>query len=313
LTRGRAARRIRAGASGLLGIALAALATAAPAATPEVAHADHTIDVDGWQLRPELGARLAVQLAAQRQLDGLAVDLGVDAYASHGGAMLYVTWLRAREPADEPALRVRRAFDELRAAPQHASPLVGSAEIVSWRETVAASLAEGQLVWRHLSNETETRVRALMWMSPDRLLRQVRAECVLATPATSAAATACDAALGSLRLTIAAAQRGALGVVPGAGSLQISPTPELAPEIEIDPAPPPDDQPAPADVGHGLPELAPPTQGAVLYQAPPAPRPARDQTLLYVGGAMLLVLGLYLVFRQRGQSALEPPEPDGES
>ena len=266
---------------------LAAALVALPLALASGYHIDLPA---GWDYDREAATALASRLLQERHYDGLRVDLGADAYISSDGGLLYVTWVHASEPADEPELRVRRAFDGMRRGPA-AAAADGTAELVSWKEDVRDSLAAGELEWRHSSNQTVTLVRALLWVSPDRHLRQVRAECVMRADRVEALRPACARTLASLTTTVPAAERGSLGAVPASGELRLAaPGGDAGAMLLVVES---------GDDTSGQASLRAPTEGGVLYQEPERRESGPDRRLLLVGGAILLAVAVYFTTRRR--------------
>lgn len=269
-----------------------------PEPMPAAAQAGYGIAVpDGWEFKPGLADGLARNLAGQRHYDGKRTEIGADAYVFEGGGALYVAWIHAVEPSDRTELAVRRTFDQIRRSPSAASPLAKSAELVSWREEFRDELADGRLEWRHLSNETTTVTRVLIHATPDKLLRQVRAECVMNHDAVATVRPMCEAALASLAVATPVAERGALGAVPSAGELRVSDGDGGEAVIEVD------------GKRHGdaprleAPSMRPPDEagGRIIYTGDaPAPESGGTNRWLVLGGAVLLIAGLYLTMRQRG-------------
>jgi len=240
-----------------------------------------------------LSSQLASDLAAARHYDGLKTTLGAEAYVSEQGYAFYIIWVHATEPATEVALTVRRTFDSLRQAPIDDTSNVQSAELVSWREDVQSKLAVGELEWRHISNETVTRVHVRMFVNAEREPRQLRGECVMSAPDADRLRSRCDAAIAALELTDS--NRAELGAVPSSGTLRLSAAADSDPILLV--------VEAGIDAGASSPpSLRPPTQGAVVYEQPQRTKSKNENanTFLYVGGAILLIVGAYVLTRRSG-------------
>ncbi len=256
----------------------------------------YDIDVPkGLRYEPEMSKTLATDLVDNRHYDGIAVDVGADAHVGDGIA-LYVLWAHATAPSDDPALAVRRTFDEIRAAPFATGDRIKAAEFVRWDEDVSDDLATATFEWMHRSNETHTLVRTAMWATADGMVRQVRAECVMHADAVDRTRKVCEAALASLSIT---APRGPLGAVPSAGSIAVSDPADTSDDDSADGvrgAPP---------VRDDVPTMGPPQDGVIYRQAPEDAAERRDDAgnkLLYLGGGMLVLVALYMAARKLGTS-----------
>jgi hypothetical protein len=279
------------------------VALASPAAANKI---DRGFSFDaprGLAYNAELSKQLADALAGKSHYDGAKTELGVDAYVAEDGWALYVTWIFATETIDAPALKVRRAFDAIRQSPVDPTAKVQSTEMVSWRENVTDELATGELEWRHISNETVTMVKSSMWLRPPGWLRQVRAECVMPAPRADELRARCGDAFARLKIHD---QRTPLGAIPSAGELRVRPPGDdgdmlLVVEGGVD-----------AGAERAQPSMRAPTEGGVMYRQPETSgsEGGRDNTILYLGGAILLVVAIYMAMRGRGDAA---PQEDDDS
>lgn len=272
-------------------LAAVALAAGATTATAEPPARGYELTTPEWlRYDQPLSLELAHKLSTERHYDGLPTELGVEAYASDDGLAFYVYWVRATEPARDVALAVRRTFDRVR---QDATASDPNATLVSWREDVSDTLAVGELEWRHETNETVARVVTMMYASADRRPRQVRGECVMRAAELERLRPRCDAALAALTLTDD--DRAALGAIPSAGTLRVSDEHDGGPMlVVVEPG---------LDAGASTgPSLRPPTKGAVLYQPPARSRSNGEQssTVFYLGGAVLLIIAIYMLTRRPG-------------
>lgn len=190
----------------MVGAVLAAGVVATPATAP-VAD-DFAIDIPaGFSERPAMAKRLA----ATTGIAGASVNAW--AYvAEAGGAGIYVTAAKTRAPAagagaENPASVARAVLAEVRSAPEAASPEAGSTETISWKLGEGENFLDAHHQWRHLSNETTTLTRALVYVDADDGVHLVRADCVIGSAAPASLTSMCETTLASLHLTGPASSR----------------------------------------------------------------------------------------------------------
>ena len=245
-----------------------------------------------------LARSVGTALRQSKAFGGLVVRAGAVAYVQRGVGAFYVSWLESNEVAAAPAGVARGALDHLREGRLVASPEARSTEELRYQERVTGGVAEVELAWRHVSNETLNVARGLVWVTADGKPRLATAECVVSTTGgamSPAVESVCRAALASLALTAPAAQRGALGALPpsqlGAGGERLAVG---------------GDQPGqkPPSVGP-----APPGAGDKILYRGPAPEEERSTGLWIVlfGGALILIA---LLVNQRSRSRQAMAEAD---
>jgi hypothetical protein len=196
----------------------------------------------------------------------------------------------------------RRALDHLREGRLVASPEASSTKELRYQERVTGGVAEVELAWRHVTNETLNVARGLVWVTADGKPRLATAECVVSTTSGAmppAVESACRAALASLALTAPAAQRGALAALP-ASQLDAGGQ-RLAAGAEQPGQTPPSVGPAPPGAGD-----------KILYRGP-APEQEERSTGLWIvlfGGALILIA---LLVNQRSRSRQAMAEAEVEA
>ncbi|HWN67580.1 MAG TPA: hypothetical protein VNM90_08060 [Haliangium sp.] len=311
----------------LLGCALAALtapAGAAPGTAPTTAptatsadipaapqQAENTaapLDIEvpaGWQPLPEQSARISIELNTELVAEPPVPELTGAPFTAQArtwrgpDAGLVVSWLQAGAPAPFPSKAARALLDHVRATPADAALDPGDTRLVSWNEAVTQGVAEGELTWQHLANQTTTLSRALVYATADGRPGMVRADCVIPaidTAALTAPRAACERALDSLTLTVLPARLASLVALPPAG-------PEaLAPGSASLAASAPTGQTAgnPAGSMPPAPSLRAPGPGSdTVMIIPPSDREERSPPWLYLLGGVVLAAGLYLTLRSR--------------
>ncbi len=223
----------------------------------------------------DLSMKLSETLLQEQHFGGLPAMVVADASVADASVALdawafYIFDISATDAAKRPEQIVRDTFDQLRA---------GSGDVVSWDEKVEDNLATATMEWRHKQTETLTLVRSQMWVTSAGAPHQLRAECIMRAERADEIRAKCENAFAAL--TVVAPDRGALGPLPTASK--------------------PAMQPRPSDAGpnpSSSPSLRPPTAGAVLYNREPVTTPEKDNTVLYVGGAILLVVAVYMAMRR---------------
>lgn len=298
-------------------IIAAAVLTVIGAASPAEAGADlsESFHIDPPETYAELrGLSQKIRQTARinRHFDIEASEIGARAWARAGSGALYVVWAVTAEPSEDPEASIRKAFDLLREAPVMASPQAGSTRELAYEESVEGDLARSKLVWEHLSNETQSSVRATAWASPEGIVHLIRTECVVPTGAEGDAER-CEAAQESFRLTDAAGPRRELGelgeaATPSAAGLDVDldldPGAEAGEEGDGTDAPPADTTPT----------LRPPPseQGRVLYDGGDGEED-RSATLLLILGGLAIVLAVWFTTRARpGETSEDEAEEEGE-
>ncbi len=272
------------------------------AASPASAQEYRVTPPAGWLEMPDLAASQDQTMVAGDPFGGLRFEVKVTAHAQPGEGGFYTTWVAALEPAKNLGASVRAALDDGRSARMAASPQAGSTEELSYRESIAGGIAEAQLSWRHLSNETVSHSRALVWASEDGRPRMARAECVLGVSSGTDAQTACKAALASLT-PAPVGKLGNLGTVPAATRPDERRDPERfrlggeSAEGQSEPSVA-SEQAASASEG---PVLKPPSGGGVVYRELPDASDGSggiNKALVLIGG-LLLVAAIWYTSRRR--------------
>lgn len=275
--------------------ALALVFDSSPAGAVPVSfdEAGFRVDVPAdWPEVPELGEGVVANLRKNARIGRARLLTGGGAYASSAqGVALYVLWIVTEDRVDEPGLRVRRQLDAMNDRARAASLDAGDVKVDSWKEDVGARVASGLLVWRHVTNETRTLARALIFVDREGRLHEARVECVLRDDAAAALQRTCEQALASLAVTVPEAEQAPLGTIPGQGAVTVLPDgSEEPPSIEITDG---------ADAGPlalETPRMAPAGAHVVPMAPPPAAAARTRQTtrLLLWGGGGLIVLAAVL-------------------
>lgn len=327
----------------LLGCALAALAapasaapgtaptgTTAPAAAPSAGAAGPTApggDSDdsplhfevpaGWESLPEQSERitteLQTELAATPPVPGMSFRAKARTWRGPDAALV-VTWQHstapAMAPAESPSIAARALLDHMRATPADAALDPGDTKLVSWNESVVQGMAEAELTWQHLANQTTTLSRALVFASADKRLGMVRADCVIASvdPAALAAPrSTCEQALASLSVTAPADRLTTLDALPPA-------SPEAAVSGPAAPAAMPEAGKPAAGKSAGIPpapSLRAPGPGSdTVMIIPPRESEKGSRPWLLVLGGAVLAAGLYLTLRSRRAADRREARPD---
>jgi len=261
---------------------LAAGATSAWADAP--ATPSHAIDVPAdWHEDSDASARVAASTRRESHFQGASFSAEVHAWLHPARAVLYVTELSASAKGEDARRAVRAELDAIATAPGGDRTAIAE---LDRRESVDAGIAEVTLHWRHLSSETETFVRALAFVSAERV-HLVRADCVLASDVPSEVGQACKAALATLKPT-AVVDSQALATVPAAASEN----PVPSPGAEIGPV---GDEPR------------------ILYVG--EPKSSKNHRWLFLLGGVLLVVAVVLTTRRRSDDSRvdDGPERQGDA
>lgn len=221
------------------------------------------------ELKPDhdLSMKLSEGLLQQQHFGGLPAMVVADANVAGDKWAFYIFDISAADRAAEPEKMIRDTFDELRA---------GAGEVVSWDEAVDNDMATATMEGRYADTGTVTRMRSQMWVTAAGAPHQLRAECITSEDNAADVRPKCEAAFAAL--AVKAPDRGSLGPLPTASKPAMQ-----APATDAGPS--------------GAPSLRPPTNGAVLYNSEPKKTPEKDNTFLYVGGAILLIVAVYMVLR----------------
>jgi hypothetical protein len=291
----------------LLAVVLLAVGVAETAAQPNTPY--EVAPPSSWQARPAEAKNLETALRATDHFGTTPFDVKSEAWLKDGSGAMYITFLTANEPTTTPAESVRVLIDAVRQAPFAASTLATSIEINTWNESLKDNVADVEQTWKHLSNETVTHVRALLWLNSKRHLRELRAECVYAADSKAKVESLCDAALGSLRLTTS--NRGELTALPPPTDT----APPAMPALDKAPAAAPSD--SKIDDGGELPpqtSIVPPGEGKVLYRGPePSKKASMDTKWFVAGGVLLLLLAFYMTTRSREDEASGEDDEDEDA
>ena len=262
----------------------------------------------GWVEMPSLSRSVGVSLRQSAPLGDLATRSGALAHAERGVGAFYLSWIEADAPAPDGPAAIRVALDRVRHARLASSPDAQSTEELAHAEVVEGGVARADLTWRHVSNETLSRVRARAWLSPDGKPRLAVAECVVGTSggaAPLAVEKTCDAALASMEVAVPDGQRGALSAVPPAvaepGGERGVVSEALALPGALTSGPPP------ATVG----PAGPAADGPVLYSGPAREEERSSSRWMVILGALLVLASLTAFMRAR-RARGEPAAEDGE-
>lgn len=253
----------------------------------------------GWRGQAGLARSVGTGLRQSAPLGRGATRAGAEAYVQPGAGAFYLSWLEAEAAAPEA---VRGAFDRLRERRLASSPEARSTEELRYEERVADGVAIAELEWRHLSNETLSAARAFAWLTTAGAPRLAVAECVLSTRGGQVPAevdAACRAALGSVAIAVAPAERGSVAAlgqarVPVEAERDSIDPGVLAPGAALDPA-------AVDRAGRASPPTlgpAPGEPGRVLYRGP-TPEPDTSRRWLVMIGAAIVIAAFYLTIRTR--------------
>lgn len=249
----------------------------------------------GWAEIPSLSRSVGVSLRQSAPLGDLPTRSGALAHAERGVGAFYLSWIEADEAAPDGPAALRVALDRVRRSRLASSPEAQSTEELSHAEVVDGGIARADLTWRHVSNETLSRVRAFAWLSADGEPRLAVAECVVGTSggvAPPAVEKTCDASVASVTVAVPAGQRGPLAALSAAAEpVAEGDVPPLgAPRLGAPPAGPP-----PATVG----PASPAASGPVLYSGPPAEHERSSSRWMVILGALLVLAALSAVIRAR--------------
>lgn len=324
----------------LLGCALAALAApaiAAPGATPGAApaapatpgaapagKADSPLHFEvpaGWQPLPEQSERISIELNTDLVTEPPVPGLSFTAEATTWrgtNAALVVTWLHATAPAESPTSAARALLDRMRATPANAALDPGHTRLVSWNESVSRGMAEGELTWQHLANQTTTLSRALVFATADGRPGMVRADCVIAAvtdeAALAAPRAACEQALESLGVTVPAERLASLDALPPASPEATAAA--AAPAAGVSAGVSATGAGKPAGSVRPAPSLRAPGAGSdTVMVLPPRDSEKRSPPWLFLLGALVLAAGLYYTLRSRRAAgrADDPDDPDDQN
>ncbi len=278
---------------------LSALAIFAPRAA--TAEAFFQIEVpDAFPEAQPLANTIARDVARTPYFGERPVDSGADAFAAQGEGALYVWWAEGA-PADDPAEAIRAALDRVRRTPTEASPQAGSVAIDAWDEALDGGVAEAELTWRHLSNETQTMARALAFTDAQSTPRIVVAECVLHQSRVADVEPTCASALASLTLAVPGEAVAALDELPKSEVADDREVAAAVPELAIA-AGDTDDEAHPSGASVDAPRLDAPQEG-VLYERRDAPRRDGDgPPWLLILGALLVAGAVYVTLKGRASS-----------
>ena len=224
----------------------------------------------------DLSMKLAEALLQEQHFGGLPAMVVADASVSTDLWAFYIFDISATDPAANPEQVVREAFDQLRN---------GSGVVERWDENVTDNLATATMEWRYEQTQSLTIVKSQMWVTSTGAPHQLRGECIMHADKVQELRPKCEEAFAAL--SIKAPDRGALGQLPTASKPVTQP-----PRDPVDPT--------------ASPSLRPPTDGAVLYNKQPAKTPEKDNTFLYVAGAVLLAVAAYMAMRRSDDDGEEP-------
>ncbi|MBT8496195.1 MAG: hypothetical protein KJO07_24330 [Deltaproteobacteria bacterium] len=173
--------------------------------------------------------------------------------------------------------------------------------MVSWEEATQDGMVGATLHWRHLSNETETMARQLVFADKDGRLRVFRAECVLSADASAEPRQACQAALSSLQVAVGPELRKAIGELPPAAEPEADQPLELRKDLEPIP-------------GSSTEISGPGTAKRTVLYSKKQKDESKSHRWLFLAGAVILVVGLYLTARTRGGHGdkTAPPADDSD-
>lgn len=243
-----------------------------------------------------LARSVGTALRQSKAFGALPVRAGAVAHVQRGVGAFYVSWLESDQAARAPADAARSALDHLREGRLVASPQANSTEELRYEERVRGGVAEADLAWRHVSNETLNLVRGMVWVAADGKPRLATAECVVSTAngaAPPAVEAECRAALASVALVAPAAQRVAFTALPasqlGAGGerLALGAGPSDRGTPSVGPAPP----------GAG---------GRILYRGPvPEPEERSVGRWIVICGGVLILIALLVNQRARRRESAE--------
>lgn len=266
---------------------LLAAAAASPVPFDEVGV---TVTVpDAWPLIPELGDGIVGGFRDNLKLGNAQFTTGGKAYASTAqGVGLYVLWAVTDAAVQFPEPIIRAELDDLTERARLASIPVGTSEIVSFREELAARSAGAWIEYRVPANETRTLARALLFVDDQQRLHEVRVDCVLRDDVAATIRPGCEAALASLTITLPEARLAVIGKLPAAGAASAGA------------GAPPADEPKPRP-SSDAPRLGNPTPGATVMPEAPVEDGGKKKTsrLLLYGGAGLIVLAAAMYFGRR--------------
>jgi hypothetical protein len=272
----------------------------APTATPGDSPLRFEVPA-GWEPLPEQSERITTELLGELLATPPVPDLTFTARAHTWrgpDAALVVTWLHAAANVESPSMAARALLDHMRATPADAALDPGDTRLVSWNEAVVQGMAEAELTWQHLANQTTTLSRALVFATADGRPGMVRADCVIAaiiddtSRGGNGAMAACEQALASLGITVPAARLASLDALPPA-----------RPDA---PAAPATGAPASAPAGKpsgntpAAPSLRAPGPGSdTVMIIPPSDAGKSSPPWLFLLGGAVLVAGLYFTLRSR--------------
>ena len=279
--------------SSLLLFAASASGQPSPAKAPAAAAEADDVSVaspKNWVPEPELAAALLGSFVTTVGLGDLDGKGGTAAYIGKQQGGLYVSWVKARIVADAPQVHARAVLDRLRSESRDVIGNAGEVEEINYRELPNGPAIEARLVIRHKGNETITSSRTLIWLSPEKLLRVVRAECVFAESDTEKVTPMCRGALASLVADdLNDGKALPLGNVPKSAS---------APASEDSSTTSPDGSGKPG------PTLTSPNPNSnVLYQSDAKPEKKKKRTWIFILGAVLVAFAFWSIFQSKSGSS----------
>jgi hypothetical protein len=177
----------------------------------------------GWATDPALSTTVLAEFDKSARLPGLGPERILTGGGSWvnpgGGGALHVFWMVSNGAPTEVAQVVRRELDAVPARFSAGASKAGGLEVVSWKEEIGDSQAEGRLEGKNAALGTRSYVRLIAWLDAKQNWRELRVECVAAADDQLAARRdLCAAALASASITAPPADRSPLGQVPPMGT-----------------------------------------------------------------------------------------------
>jgi hypothetical protein len=290
----------------LVAALLWALAAARPASARDLPAWFTVTAPGGWSHLDKRSEDIAGNLRMESQLgtSGFRADASMWASAAPpatADAAFLVTWLRTTEPMAEAGAAVRAQLDRMRAIPDTASLSPGQAALDHWQQSVDRGVVHARLSWRHLDNQTQSVVRTAILHTAEGELRQVSAECLRSVGGNDEPWQQCLRALDSLTIALPEARRQPLAaaILPDAADSDaaLGTGPRTGTPLVL-----------------GV--QGPGDQGLRGQDVPPIavarPEQSGYRVWLYLVGALLVLIGVYIPFRSHVRSRTKAEEDEWE-
>lgn len=249
---------------------------------------------DEWRRHDEQSTRIRKRVQDAEHFAGaVPYQAGADAFAGPEGMMFYVTWVAARGTVGDPAAALRTETDRLKRR------WCGDGDRArkAWSETARDGVIDAVLAWHDRTDGVVSASRTLLYAA-DGKPRMVMAECVMRADDIASLGPRCDRLRATLALS-GVEEPTALAVAPSAigdGCEDEAPEPD---RVDVVPRTPTTIGQAPEGAGNR----------GVLYTGEGKQSSGSGNKLIMLGGAVLLVVAIYLTTRNRREDA---DEDDGK-